>query len=92
MMDILARRFKISPDAVDSAVGKEIVLLFLTDGAYYGLDEVGAAIWKLLKAGTEPEEICAVVADEYQVDRSTVDADVRVLLAELEAKGIIGDA
>ena len=89
MPDILDRRLKISPDAVDSAVGDETVLLLLSDGNYYGLDAIGTAIWEALKAGAEPRAICEGLAADYRVDRKKIEADVRSLLLDLEARGII---
>ena len=51
MTDILDRHLAPSPDAAESAVGNETVILHLVNGTYYGLDPVGTRIWGLIKEG-----------------------------------------
>ena len=92
MTDILDRRLAPSPDAAESAVGDETVLLHLINGTYYGLDAVGTRIWGLLKDGIAASDICRRLADEYGVDVATIEADVRSFLSDLAAQGIVVDA
>ncbi len=91
MTDILDRRFAVSPDAAESAVGDETVILHLVNGTYYGLDPVGTRIWGLIKGGVATPEICRTLADEYDVDLATIEKDARRFLTELEAQGIVID-
>jgi len=91
MTDILSRPLAPSPDAVESAVGEETVILHLVNGTYYGLDPVGTRIWALLKDGVATPDICRRLADEYGVDLSTIEADARKFLGDLEAQGILVD-
>ncbi len=91
MTDILQRRLAPSPDAAESAVGDETVILNLVNGTYYGLDPVGTRIWALLKDGVATPEICRRLADEYDIDLVTIEADARTFLGDLEAQGILVD-
>ena len=92
MTDILARRLTPSPDAAESAVGDETVILHLVNGTYYGLDPVGTRIWELIKQGMSMPEICSTLAAEYGVELTTIEADARTFLTDLEAQGIlVGD-
>ena len=91
MSDILDRKLAPSPDAAESAVGDETVILHLVKGTYYGLDPVGTRIWALLKDGVEAPEICRLLADEYAIDLATIQADARRFLTDLEAQGIVVD-
>lgn len=91
MTDILGRRLTPSPDAAESAVGDETVILHLTNGTYYGLDAVGTRIWALLKDGIAAPEICRRLAEDYGVELATIEADARVFLSDLEAQGILVD-
>lgn len=91
MTDILDRNLAPSPDAAESAVGDETVILHLVNGTYYGLDPVGTRIWALLKDGVAPPEICRRLADEYEMDLATVEADSRKFLNDLAAQGIVVD-
>lgn len=92
MTDILERTLAASPDAVESAVGNETVILHLVNGTYYGLDPVGTRIWALIKEGLAPQAICRQLADEYGVERATIEADARTFLGDLEAQGLLVDA
>ena len=65
MTDILTRALRPSPDAVESAVGDETVILHLVNGTYYGLDPVGTRIWAMIKQGAAMPDICAKLADDY---------------------------
>lgn len=91
MTDILDRRLTPSPDAAESAVGDETVILHLVNGTYYGLDAVGTRIWAMIKEGVATADICRRLAEEYEVDLATIEADARKFLAELEAQGILID-
>ncbi len=89
MTDVLQRRLAVSRHAVENSVGDETIILHLKNGTYYGLDPLGTEIWRLLKDGIAPTEICRRVADEYNVELTTVEADARKFLRDLEAQGIL---
>lgn len=89
MTDILTRELRPSPDAVESAVGDETVILHLVNGTYYGLDPIGTQIWSMLKEGLASPEICRRLAEGYGVELATIEADARNFLTDLEAQGIL---
>ena len=91
MTDILTRSLIPSPDAAESAVGDETVILHLVNGTYYGLDPVGTRIWGMIRDGVAMPDICRRLADEYQVDLATIEAYARTFLTDLEAQGILVD-
>ena len=91
MTDILARTLVPFPDAVESAVGDETVILHLVNGTYYGLDPVGTRIWGMIGEGMATPDICQRLAEEYRVDLATIEADTREFLTDLEAQGILVD-
>jgi len=92
MTDILQRRLAASPDAMESAVGDETVILHLKNGTYYGLDPIGTEIWSLLKQGLTPIAICERIASDHGVEKEIVKADASRFLADLEAHDMILDA
>lgn len=92
MTDILQRNLKQSGDAVESAVGDETVILHLVNGTYYGLDFVGTRIWAMLKDGIRPPAICRLLANEFDVELTTIEEDARIFLSDLEAQSILVDA
>ena len=89
MTDILDRRLCPSPDAAESAVGDETVILHLKNGTYFGLDSMGTRIWALLKDGMAPSAICARLCADYGADPETVETDVREFLSDLQANDIV---
>ncbi|MEM8724114.1 MAG: PqqD family protein [Pseudomonadota bacterium] len=89
MTDILDLHWSISDDAVANQVGDETVILHMGNGTYYGLDTIGTFLWEGLKAGSSPSEIAEQITAEYDVDRPTVDGDLRRFLSELEEQGLV---
>jgi len=80
---ILETRWQISGDAVDNAVGDEVVILHLTNGTYFGLDAVGALLWRGLKAGETPLMVRDRILDAYDVDQETAEKDLAKFMHEL---------
>ncbi len=77
------------PGVIAKMVGTEMVLLDYDRGIYYGLNPVGARVWQLLAEGEAVERILDVLADEYDVSREVLEADVAALLGDLEAKRLV---
>lgn len=72
-----------------SEFGDELVILNLRDGVYYGLEDVGARIWKLLQAPVSVPAIREAIVAEYDVEPARCERDLRTLLGELSAKGLV---
>lgn len=84
--------FTIPDHVMMRSVGTDAVLVDLEGGMYFGLNEVGASIWKHLADGASLAEIEDAVMAEFDVDRETVDADVRRIIQELIASRLISEA
>ncbi len=82
-------RVVIAPDVLSSELGSEHVLLSLRDGMYYGLDDVGGEIWKLLQEPVSVADICRAIVEAYDVDPARCRRDVEALIAELEARQLV---
>lgn len=54
-----------SPQLVSCEVADEAVLLSMRDGQYYGLNEVGASIWKLIQQPRTVVQIRDALLEEY---------------------------
>ena len=70
-------------------VGGETVILNLESGIYFGLDAVGARIWRLLSEGKTLAEVCDVMLGEYDVTREGIERDVLALVESLRAQRLI---
>jgi len=81
--------YKIPDNVLFQEVDGEAVLLALDEGFYYGLDELGTRIWKLIGEGLEMEQVVDVVVKEYAVERDQAREDIGKFLGELEESGLI---
>ena len=67
----------------------DVVILSLKDGVYYGLNQVGASIWKLIQQPVSVRQVNQVLLGEYDVDADQCYQDVVSLLKELASRGLI---
>lgn len=74
---------------VSSDLGGEAVVLHLESGVYYGLNEVGAAIWAFIREPRAVKEIQDRVMGEFAVDAERCQQDVVAILQEFQAEGLI---
>jgi Coenzyme PQQ synthesis protein D (PqqD) len=77
------------PNQIAATVDREIVILSVERGSYYGLDDIGSEIWEKLANPTSIGAICDVLAEKYQGDRATIERDVLSLLEQMAAEGLI---
>jgi hypothetical protein len=85
----LIDKITISPSALTKQIGDEVVILHLGSGTYFGLDPVGARIWKLMGEEKTLAEVCDVILDEYEVSRENLERDIKVLIRDLLAHDLI---
>jgi hypothetical protein len=76
-------------DQVSSDLSGEAVILNLATGVYYGLDDVGARIWGLLRQPCSVDVIRDAIVGEYDVDPDRCERDLLALLQELAAARLI---
>ena len=76
-------RVRVTSDQVSSELGKEVVILQVKNGVYYGLDEVGVLIWQKLQEGCSVADIVASVIREFDVGAQQCEQDVLRILAEM---------
>ena len=84
--------WKHSPDVVFRDLDGEAVILDLASGTYFGLNEVGTRVWRMIDEGSDVGQIIDVVAAEYDADRATITNDVNRLLDELARRRLIVSA
>lgn len=79
----LARRAIVSPDVLSQTVDGQAVLLHMTDEMYHSLDEIGTHVWDALREDGDVDRLVARMLAAYEVDESTLRADLAALLASL---------
>lgn len=78
-----------SVDLLATEFATELVVLNLRDGVYYGLEDVGVRIWQLLQTPVTVASIRDTLLLEYDVEAARCEQDVRTLLGELTARGLV---
>jgi hypothetical protein len=76
-------------EQVSSDLAGEAVILDFKSGVYYGLNEVGARIWNLIQQPKTVSEIRDAIVAEYEIEPEVCDRDLKALLQQLEASGLI---
>jgi hypothetical protein len=91
MESVVSERSVVSAakDQISSNLGGEVAILDLDAGVYYGLDEVGARIWELVRDPRRVGEIQATIAEEYDVEPDRAKRDVLALLQQLADEGLL---
>ncbi len=85
----LESRVVATHDQVSSRVDEDEVILSLREGAYYGLDAVGARAWRLIQEPRSVGEVCDAIAREYEVAPDRCRRDVIALLGRLADSGLV---
>jgi Coenzyme PQQ synthesis protein D (PqqD) len=70
-------------------VDGEVVLLNLSDGHYFGLDEVGSTVWRFLEVPISVDKLCAALQTRYIGPKDKIVQDVLVLLEDLHEHGLL---
>lgn len=76
-------------DQVSCEFEGEAAILNLRDNIYYGLDDVGAVVWKLVQEPRQVNEILDLLLDQYDVDAERCTRDLLALLSKLAGLGLI---
>ena len=79
----------VAADVLGSELGSEVVMLNLRDATYYGLDEVGAEVWRLIQRPITIGRVIASLVDAYDVDAQQCRTDVINLVAVLRERGLV---
>jgi len=67
----------------------DLVILDLAKGDYFGIDEIGARLWRGLERGQSCEEIAGALIVDYDTDRERLLTDLLNLANELLVKGLV---
>jgi hypothetical protein len=74
---------------VSAGTEDDTVILDAIGSRYYGLSDVGARVWELIQQPRPASEILATLVAEYDVERQVAWGDLRDLLEELAAAGLV---
>jgi len=72
-----------------SEVGGELVILDLNGEKYFGLDEMGTAMWLTLTTSSTAQEAFDQLIAEYDVEPAQLEDDLRALIEKLVDSGLL---
>jgi hypothetical protein len=71
------------------SIGDRCVVINPKRGEVHELDEVGSFLWKAADGVLALPEICARLADEFEVEPALARADATEFFAQLESLGLV---
>ncbi len=81
-----------SPSVYARDFGEEVVLLDFGKGEYFGLDAVGAEVWRRLEAGDDLGAVATHISAQYEVGRDEALRDIVDLVAQLRERELLAAA
>jgi hypothetical protein len=87
MLDL--RQVKQAPDVLLQDLDGEAVLLNLANGQYYGLDETGFDMYKILVSSSSVQAAYDKLLQTYMVEPRQLQTDLEIFLKHLLDHGLI---
>lgn len=91
MRDLISEKyFDLNKSDVNAEViDGEAIIINVTTGVYFSLEDVGVYIWQLLTSGNSLSETIQAVIERYRVPAEQANADLETFVSELIAEGLI---
>lgn len=78
-----------SRDPLAAEVDGEVVLMSVDLGRYFGLDVIGADVWRRMETPVRVSDLCAALAADYDGAPEVIERDVLELLHRMADRGLI---
>jgi hypothetical protein len=87
----LAQHVSCPPQVLSQILDGEAVILDITAGIYFGLDDVSTAIWALVTrpGGASIAAIRTKMLSEFDVTEEVLDRDLEAFLGTLQKRGLV---
>ena len=76
-------------EMIETEVDGELVALHIDNGTCYGFNGTATRIWAMIEQPRRVSELTEDLMREFDVDASTCEAQLRELLDELAADGLV---
>lgn len=86
MNDMLVRR---TGELIETEVDGELVALHVDNGTCYGFNGTATRIWGMIEQPRRVSELKAELLREFDVDPATCETQLKELLDELAADGLV---
>jgi hypothetical protein len=77
------------PRVFDAVAGRDVVMVSLENGSYYGVSDVSRAIWEALKRPTPVADVIASLATAYDIDLASCEKQTLTFLESLQREGLL---
>lgn len=77
------------PEQLSSDLDGETILLQMSSGLYYGLNEIGAVIWEMIQTPHQFQDIQEKLLETYEVAPEVCKQEVTKLVSELYEAGLV---
>jgi hypothetical protein len=74
---------------VSCEVNGETVILHFDSGNYFGLNDVGTLVWKMIAQPRSVGELRDAILHEYEVNTDQCERELLDLLGELRERGLV---
>jgi ornithine carbamoyltransferase len=85
----LSQKITFSQSVFAQEVDGEMVLLDMESENYFGLDEVGTAIWQAMQENESLQEVFEVLMEQYEVEAEVLQNDLSEFVEKLLESGLV---
>lgn len=78
-----------SPEVVSEIIDDELIIMNLKTGNYYSSTAVGAAVWSLIEAGLNNDQIVDTVSNDYSVKKAAAEKHLFGFFEKLLNEGLV---
>jgi hypothetical protein len=68
---------------------REVAVMNVAQGAYYGLNEVATRIWQLIEEPRSVASLCGTLEAEYTIDHASCEREVVECLEMMVREGLV---
>ncbi len=83
--EIIYRR----PDIIHNKLDDEIVMMSISQGEYYGLNEIGSRIWEIIEEHVTFKQIIDKLLGEFEVNEEKCRREVTEFIGLLQKKNLV---
>lgn len=84
----MTKFFQRAPNVLAADMSGETVMMSVESGQYFGLTEVGSAIWEMLESPASLDQIVERLCQMYEISEQTCRADAEAFLSKLVSNGL----
>jgi len=77
------------PELLSAEVDSEVVIMSLSEGSYFGLDDIASEIWRRIDQGSSLSALVANLVQDYDAPSETIATEVVELLRRMAEHNLV---